>query len=637
RWQAEGGRGAWPAARVWQWSDWLGQLWLMASTHAPDVCAQAGALLNRLQERALWERVIRDTPQAQELVQVGDVAATACTVWRTVNAWQMPMDSPEWQRNTDARAFASWSKRYQAACAEGGFLDPGRLPVVLAQQIEKRSFPLPSRVLLAGFDDLDKQQQALLESLRASGSTILQNRPSGKLRCARRAAFADPYAEVTAAARWIRQWLTRYPKHSVGVAVADLDAYRPLIRSRFHEILAPGTMLPDGFAEPLCFEIPTGRALLDYPLVQGALKALALLDDPVNLEALGSLLRSPYLAGAEREMSCRALLDAKLRKTGEPTVTLRAVRDLAGEKRPWRCPVLGQALERLQRQRERSPLSQSPAAWTHSFTRLLSSMGWPGERSLSSEEYQTAQAWDELLQAFASLSCITPALSCKEALNRLRLAARERAYQPEEPEAPVSVMDLSETQGLGFDALWILGLHDGRWPPAAEPLPFIPLPLQYQAEIPQASAERSLAQGFATTERLMGCAAAVVLSYPQCEAEIGLAPSPLIMHIPPMEDVPELFCEEYSRSIQRCARLEPYEDAIAPPFPSHTGVRGGAGLIREQARCPFRAFATHRLGARPLGAIRLGLDPARRGKLVHTALETLWATLGSQAALLKIS
>ncbi|MGH8609848.1 MAG: PD-(D/E)XK nuclease family protein [Gammaproteobacteria bacterium] len=638
RWQAQRGRRAWPSARAWQWSDWLEQLWL--SMH---LC-EAGAspmLLNRLQEHTLWEQVIRDTPEARELLQPSDIARAAHTAWQVLHAFEISLESPHWRLSPDSRAFAVWSKRYASALADGRFLDHARLPTVIAELIPQVRFPVPPAVLFVGFDEWDKQQQHLVESLRASGCVLRQSVPREQGKHAVRAAFADPYEEVTAAAIWIGNRLQRHSEQVVGVAVAGLDSYRPVIGSSFADILEPGAVLPEAFGEGSCFDISLGRVLVDYPLVRTALQVLALVHEPQALGEMGSLLRSPHIGGAEREMTQRALLDGQLLKRGQARVALDSVRHLAGgqQTQAYHCPILGQALERLQQQVSRVPLRQSAAAWAMAFSQLLHSLGWPGERALSSDEYQTAQAWDKLLQELASLSCVLPQLTYGDALQQLRRAARERAYQAEAPEVPIQIMDIGEVHGMRFDALWVLGLHDERWPPAAEPVPFIPMPLQHQAGIPGASAGPVLARAVATTEQLIGCAPEVVLSYPQREGDRRLAASPLINPIP-ATNVNELlhpWPEAYARQIWRQARLDHLNDTSAPPLALHTRARGGAGVIREQARCPFRAFAIYRLGARPLGEGVPGLDRAQRGALVHRVLQDLWSALGSQAALRRLS
>jgi RecB family exonuclease len=49
--------------------------------------------------------------------------------------------------------------------------------------------------------------------------------------------------------------------------------------------------------------------------------------------------------------------------------------------------------------------------------------------------------------------------------------------------------------------------------------------------------------------------------------------------------------------------------------------RGGSSILQHQSDCAFRAFASKRLGADKLDAIQPQPDAARRGTLVHAALE----------------
>jgi probable DNA repair protein len=71
-------------------------------------------------------------------------------------------------------------------------------------------------------------------------------------------------------------------------------------------------------------------------------------------------------------------------------------------------------------------------------------------------------------------------------------------------------------------------------------------------------------------------------------------------------------------------------------LPAGFDVPGGAAVLQNQAACPFRAFAVHRLGARQLEEGRPGLDARERGTLLHRALALLWGELRSQQRLLAL-
>ncbi len=65
-------------------------------------------------------------------------------------------------------------------------------------------------------------------------------------------------------------------------------------------------------------------------------------------------------------------------------------------------------------------------------------------------------------------------------------------------------------------------------------------------------------------------------------------------------------------------------------------ISGGSQLLKEQAACPFKAFAHFRLKLRALGEGRPLLDPMQKGLLIHAALEKIWNELKSQQALLAL-
>jgi ATP-dependent helicase/nuclease subunit B len=86
-------------------------------------------------------------------------------------------------------------------------------------------------------------------------------------------------------------------------------------------------------------------------------------------------------------------------------------------------------------------------------------------------------------------------------------------------------------------------------------------------------------------------------------------------------------------AIRSAGTLTIIEDSRAPAPPTGA-MSGGTGLFRDQAACPFRAFARYRLHVRDdLESPRAGLDPMDRGNVVHGMLAELWKTLGGRQRL----
>ena len=78
-------------------------------------------------------------------------------------------------------------------------------------------------------------------------------------------------------------------------------------------------------------------------------------------------------------------------------------------------------------------------------------------------------------------------------------------------------------------------------------------------------------------------------------------------------------------------RLDPM---VMPGKLRHGTARGGSSILKNQALCPFRAFASNRLGAEGLETPADGISPMLHGSLVHSVLEYFWKETKTQSALL---
>jgi RecB family exonuclease len=74
-------------------------------------------------------------------------------------------------------------------------------------------------------------------------------------------------------------------------------------------------------------------------------------------------------------------------------------------------------------------------------------------------------------------------------------------------------------------------------------------------------------------------------------------------------------------------------DTSGPPVGAEH-ARGGTSILKNQAACPFRAFAENRLRARPLEEPEPGIGPADRGTVLHRALDVFWREVGSYERLI---
>jgi probable DNA repair protein len=622
---AEQGRAAWVAPAILPWSAWVGSLW-EAALYSDGTRRPVLARLGPEAERVLWERIIAGSAEADALLHIPATAEAAAGAWELMHSWRLDRASLEAHANEDTLAFLGWAREFEDACASAGWIDGSRLADDLAARLP--GLPLPSRIVLAGFDELNPQQNDFLEACRRTGTDVRMAEPAPAVAApqAVRAAFGERSEEIAAAARWARA-LLESGAESIGVVVPDLDRQRSKVQRAFAQVFDPGALS----SRPL-FNISAGPPLASYPLVHAALLALELTPGMNELNLMSRLLRSPFLGGAEDEWTGRAALDRRLRRFSGTAVSVAHVERLCARSD---CPVLARALAAWRRERDSAPAQQPPADWARTFSTLLAKLGWPGERALSSDDYQTVQQWRELLSEFASLETVLPAMTYGEALGRLRRMAAKRMFQPETAAAPVQILGMLETAGLCFEHLWIAGLDDESWPGPPKPAAFLPVALERARQIPHSSPERELAFARRITGRLLSSAGDVVVSHCLREGDRELGPSSLIRDVPDRGlAIPEY--PSYLEVVRGSSLIESLDDHTAPPIEG-TAATGGTRVFQYQAMCPFRAFAALRLGAEPLDAPAPGLSATERGTLVHHALAQIWRELETHARLCQTS
>lgn len=614
---------------VWSWQAWLREQHARLTDAAlAGRASPPPALLSRAQAQALWERIIRDSEPGAVLLQPPATAAAAHEAWVLARAWRLPEARLKAGDFPDVRAFAAWAAAYAAHCARESWLDEAGLADLVREALAEGRLQPPARIRLAGFDEFTPQQRELLAALAALGCHVEEADPPGGAGRVWRLACTDAAAEVRAAADWAAGRLRADPAARIGIVVLDLAARRGALARALDERLAPARRL-DPDAAPAPYNLSLGQPLADIPLVHAALLALRGLGGRLDSTEAGALLRSPWLAGAQTERHARARLDARLRAGGRAWLGLGALGGLAARFRG--CERLAEGLERARDLAAAWPQRQSPGAWAAALSTWLGALGWPHGRKLNSTEYQTLEAWQELLGAFAALGAVRASCTAAEAVAQLRRMARETLFQPRTPRAQVEVLGMLEAGGLVFDHLWVMGLSDHAWPPAPRPNPFLPVDWQREAGLPQASAARELALAETRTAGFRAAAGEVIFSWPQREGDAELRPSPLIASLPELES-PEAAPPLARHWLAHRAR-EPLPETRLPPLPAGARVRGGTGLLADQAACAFRAAAVHRWRAAALERPAGGLDARARGSLVHRMLAEFWNRLGSRAAL----
>ncbi|MBL4868643.1 MAG: PD-(D/E)XK nuclease family protein [Pseudomonadales bacterium] len=413
---------------------------------------------------------------------------------------------------------------------------------------------------------------------------------------------------------------------------------------------------------PNLFNISGGEIFSSYAIISSAFSFLDLLKQDVEMSTVSACLGSPFMAGGEIEYSARAQFDVMLRQLRREALFLGMVfnqsrsfvkvNEATGESHlvvPRFTGIVKTVLEKwlgggdinvnnINRQKK------TPSQWSIVIEEVLQVFGWPGDRTLSSQEFQLVSKWHELLAELASIDEVVGVVGFSTAISLLRRLCNDTRFQKEtKNQPPIQVLGVLEAAAQNFDALWFAGLDSETWPPSGYAHPFLPVEMQRRLNMPHSSAQREFDFAKIMTDRYRSAAEKVVFSSARWQGDNELTVSSLIQPFPldEYENVEDKIkgqirgcTENFKRrqwshlraaGIDRHRIVEVFErDVRGPILEKNQSVVGGTWVLKAQADCPFKAYASIRLNAHSMDNPIFGITAAERGSSIHRVMEIFW-------------
>jgi ATP-dependent helicase/nuclease subunit B len=617
--QRDRGLEAWQSPDILDWESWLNRLWQQRVRSGNE----DRLLLTTLQEQQVWVRVVRPRIKGRHLISVDGVAELAQHAYGLLCSYgALDFLRGEHASGVDVQSFREWAQQFERECEKERWLSRNQLPLVLVSGTVEAA----RRFVLAGFDRMTPAQQQLVDALQGQGFAV------DVVEADKVAAAEGPLLvkvlhrkdEMETCALWVRNQLQE--NRRIAVVVPDVAAMRPEITRIFHQVLAPETVAINTNDSALPFEFSLGVPLADVPMARSALLLLRWLHEPLLQSDISWLLLSGFLDEQTGEMLPVAEFDAKVRQ--EPM--RQPEQDLESYLKS------GSAPDGLRRRlyTARKVLAQKSsltfAEWAEAADEILEIVGWPGGHALESEDFQVQARWSHLLDQISALAFDGRSVGFGEFLEVLKQQAAHVIFAPESRDAPVQIIGPMETAGLSFDSIWFLSATDARWPRVAQPHPLLPRGLQRDHKMPHADSTSDWNLAKQVTARLVQSSPRCLFSYAVQDEQGACRPSTLIdagvKEVSSDALRARIGAGDYGKEDEGAIPPEEQEEAAIVAWPVELDA-GGAEILRMQAACPFQAFASRRLAARPMEATDWGLEARERGSVVHRILETLWGEL----------
>ena len=631
--QAANGLLQWQPLLVMTLAQWLDEVLtqsMLTGEISPD--SLPAQPLNTMAERLLWEQVIEQNTSGENAAALFDIpgmAQSAAEANSLMLGWSIK--SLEGEQSEETRHFLQWREAFRTLCRNHNTLESARLLEQQIDYLKRGAGKLPNTIALAGFDRISPQQQRLIDVLQARNVSVTRwNLGLEQPASAAQIPCDDAENECRAAVAWVASKLRQNPRARLAIVAPELGTLRARLIALLDDTLHPIAIHPAHAETPRIYDFSLGEPLSRHPLVATALALLRFATQRYRSpqQEVRQLLRNMYWSRGISEADARARLEARMRRKLPATMGLEQLLRFV---RKAQLDGMGVSsllahLETFSTAVNQWPKRQPPALWSMAFAELLKQVGWPGERSLSSHEFQAQQAWKEVLAEFAGLDTILGKIDAAQAMRRLAQLAGEHIFQPEaENEAALQIMGMLEATSAPLDAVWGIGMNDHLWPPPARPNPLLPAALQRSIGVPNSSSR--VQEAFARTihQRLLRSAPEVVFSWAHKDGERELRASPLLQGTPLLETAlaPAATLAE---QLAQPADMQWLADNQAPPVAAGEKVSGGAGLLKAQAVCPAWGYYQYRLGARALDEPAEGLDSMDRGNLLHAVLQCYWTS-----------
>jgi ATP-dependent helicase/nuclease subunit B len=609
------GRRVWPSADVltpWGWAR------RESERHAEAAPGEWPRVLGPAEEWLLWREAAREAAQQYPFLDTGLLAESLRRASERAAEYGIALKPGA--VDSEAALLFEAQRSFDARCRE---LNAASVSALISR-LESRPAP---ELLMRGFDAVPPWLAALTPQSAQDGASAAE-RTAVAMRGVR---TPDALAQMEAIASWCRERLRAQPDARLLVVLPGPAGTRERLATLIRDSLDPEATLAGERASRALVGIEGGEPLGTLALPSQALLTLRILSGAVlEVELIGRWLTSP--CWETPEAAPRAHLALLLRERGPTSLGLREFLGTL-QLAPRELKPAARELDTRLRQAERR-LGEgrvSPRRWSERIEAALSALGWPGRLPAEGAAHQTRLRWRELLEEFGELAVSNPTLDREAALELLRALAMHTAYRPSDEGAPVTLSPLLADPVVIYDGIWVGSLDAASLPRPPAPDPFLSLPAQIAAGIPEASVAARRAQDEALLAAWRCATRELVLSVPARDEDRELLPSPYLAGLALEETTPTSLW--LPLRLHRDGCTERFTDVTGTTFNPLTPLPGGTRALTLQNACAFRAYAELRLGAMEAKQAEPGVPADQRGLLLHAALQILWNELRNSHAL----
>lgn len=580
-------------------------------------------VITKLQQHAVIQKIISSSKYNTGLLRVSSTADKVLQAIGYVKNWGIPTDKLSLYHSHDTEAFFSWFNDYESFLSNRCMIDENDITRYVTNIISETEGHWFNRIVLFGFNEVIPSLANLLEEFKVI-SIPVEERFLSNNSTSYCVEFATPEDEWEHAVRWAKLNLEETTK-SIAIVIPELASYRKDVAKIVHKYFKKQDV-----------NISAPSSLSIYPLIKDAICTLNLTKDKVSLKDLSFWLRHCIsFEGSDLDKQSKAIMEKKLRSLGQQVFSREYLKQQLKDYDEFHAHDWMKNLVSIFDVVE-SVEKTSVLKWSEIFKEILVRMRWAENILKTKNNVDLLVCWNKSLVEFKTLSTFVGDVDLDFALETFMQVVSNIPFLPETDNARVHVLGMLEASGIAFDKIWVTGMNEDSWPQAPDPNPFIPSIIQREYDLPRATSSREykmaeiVTRAFSSSSKLQ-----TVFSYPTLIKEVESSGSSLVTMMKRCEPSDISVSRKVDENIERDICF--YSDIDGVPVKGELLINKGVQMIQDQALCPFKGYAKHRLNCEELPYISLGVSPLEHGQLLHNILADIWQVLKSSDTLKKYS
>ncbi len=590
-----------PTPDIHDFNAWLERVYNdLSLTDYPD---SSRILLNHITLRFAFQLCV---PDDDYLVHVSSVTRA----WRTYVEWNLHRVQPDLSLTENGRLFRKWAAEFEEMCEQQHLISQPELGRAITKAVTGGYWNL-SKLTLFGVDELSPVQSELLNQMTLNGCDIQSIAPDyGPKALSVNLQFDYEQREGMAIAQWVREQLSdQLTPPRIGVVVPSVRENYQHIRRQFEAAFY------DCHSVDRVVNISGGLLLRETRLCMDLLKFLDWTTTDISYEEVFQLGCSPFLTQLHIPVEFSKSLSGRFQ-----------FKDFVATQQDDEVKKHLSAIHRLYQGSERTLHD-----WIDRILEMFRLAGWEAEiHSIEQQRAQTAIV--SALTSAATLSPLIGRTSWSRTVKMLQQLLRSQPLKDDLRNVPVQVLSREESIGLQFDAMWIAGTSEDSWPPKPNPNPMIPIRVQRKAFVPRVTHQQLSKWAQRVSANWIRSAPSVVFSHinedlhedDKIDQTSRLLLEHPITEISTVLKIPEIAVPAHpwgllSANSELLREFSPETGSKLPENKTRISTR----TVTDQALCPFRAWAIHRLELKQPETPHRIPDAAQRGHVVHAVVEEI--------------